>query len=145
MTPGSEADHGERHGGQPPNGPPGLAADWQQTGSVERCLQLIGLAVRGRRAAVGSDAVFEAIRSRKAAAVFLAEDAGDNIHKKCRDKCAWYAISLVESFTRTQLGRACGRSNTVLIAVTDPGFAAAILKCIGEILGGEAFDETSGV
>jgi ribosomal protein L7Ae-like RNA K-turn-binding protein len=140
----SAQDSGLRHGGQTPDdaahGKDAAVSDDGMT----RCLQLIGLAVRGRRAVAGSDVVFEKIRDRTAALVFLAADAGMNAAKKYRDKCAFYHIPLVERFDRSQLSHACGRQ-TVVIAVTDPGFAAAISSCIGEILGGEAFDKTSGV
>lgn len=145
MSQAGEADHGLRHGGQPPNDILEVSADQRPLEAANRCLQLIGLALRGRRAVAGSDVVFEKIRKKAAALVFLAADAGENARKKYRDKCAFYEIPLVEHFTRSQLGRVCGRSNTVVIAVTDPGLAVAILKCIGEFRGGEAFDETSSV
>ncbi|MBX5437775.1 MAG: ribosomal L7Ae/L30e/S12e/Gadd45 family protein [Alicyclobacillaceae bacterium] len=110
-----------------------------------RCLQRIGLAVRARRAAVGSDAALAAIRRREAKLVVLAADAGGNARKKYSDKCAFYHIPLLEAFDRDSLGRACGRSQAAVVAVTDPGFAASVMACVGEYRGGEAFDETSGV
>lgn len=137
-----EATRELRHGGQTPNG----AAEplLQPEADADRCLQLIGLALRARRAVAGSDVVLEQIQKGTAALVFLAADAGANATKKYRDKCAFYHIQLVERFDREALSRATGRS-TVVLAVTDPGFAATIATCIGESLGGEAFDETSGI
>lgn len=145
MKDAGEERHRLRHGGQPPNEARDMPAETGLQGAEKRCLQLIGLALRGRRAVVGSDVVFERIRDGTAAIVFLAADAGANAEKKYRDKCAFYNVPLVRVFTRTELGRVCGRSNTVVVAVTDPRFAATILTCIGEIRGGEAFDETSSV
>ncbi len=143
---GTSEDHHEvRHGGQPPIEAQVVSADARLPKAEQRCLQLIGLALRGRRAVLGSDVVLEKVRDGTAAIVFLAADAGANAEKKYRDKCAFYKIPLVRTFTRSELGRVCGRSNIVVVAVTDPGFAATILTCIGEFRGGEAFDETSGV
>jgi ribosomal protein L7Ae-like RNA K-turn-binding protein len=93
----------------------------------------------------GSDAVLSGFRSGKAKVVFMASDVGSNARKKYRDKCAFYDIPLIECFTRHELGTACGRSEIVVVAITDPGFATRLLEYVGELCGGEAFDETSGI
>lgn len=111
----------------------------------ERILHLVGLAVRSRHVALGSDSVMRAIRGGSAKLVFVACDAGANSAKKYRDKCNFYRLPLVESFDRASLGRSCGRSEIVAIAVTDPGFAAKLVEYVGEFDGGDAFDQTSGV
>ncbi|GGI94506.1 hypothetical protein GCM10010885_00010 [Alicyclobacillus cellulosilyticus] len=110
-----------------------------------RCSEWLGLALRARRLAVGSDAVLAAVRSRKARLVVLAADAGERAKKQFRDKCAFYHIPLFEVLNRGDLGRAIGRSEVVAVAVTDPGFAAKLRELLGEIDGGEAFDKTPRV
>lgn len=110
-----------------------------------RCLQLLGLAVRARKVALGNEAVLASIRSQAAKLVFLAADAGTNTGKKYRDKCAFYHIAMNDRLTRDELGRACGRSQMVIVAVTDPGFATKLTEYFGETSGGEAFGETSSV
>lgn len=110
-----------------------------------RCLQMLGLAARAGRLNVGSDAVLASIRAGKARLVLLATDAGSNSEKKFRDKCAFYHIPLAQVFDRDQMGRACGRSHSVAVAVTDPGFAVKIAGLVGEFSGGDAFDETAGI
>lgn len=111
----------------------------------ERCLSLLGLAYRARQVVVGSESVMAAIRARRVSLVFLAHDAGDNAKKKYRDKCAFYHIPIAYPFDRRALGRAIGRSECAALAVTDPGFAARMVSCIGEFSGGDAFDETAGL
>ncbi len=113
----------------------------------ERCwlVNTLGLAKRAKCAVVGNDAVMDAIRSGVAKLVFLARDAGLNTNKKYHDKCAFYHVSLYECLTRDELGRAFGRANCAVVAVTDPGFAAKMARRAGELSGGEAFDETESV
>jgi ribosomal protein L7Ae-like RNA K-turn-binding protein len=102
-------------------------------------MQSLGLAKKAGCAIAGSDAVMKAIRSNQAKLVFLAEDAGLNTGKKYHDKCTFYGISLYECLTADELGRAIGRAHSVVVAVTDPGFAAKMARRAGEISGGEAF------
>jgi len=113
--------------------------------SLHKMLQLIGLAARGRRLVIGSDAVLDAIRKGSVKLVVLARDAGANAAKKYQDKSAFYHIPFFQALSRDEIGRACGRSQIVVFAVTDPGFAAKMQELLGEINGGEAFDETSSV
>jgi len=108
-------------------------------------LSLLGMAVRARRAVKGSDNTLKAIQSGQATLVLLAHDAGPNITKKMRDKCSFYHIPLVATFCRVELGHACGRDESVVVAVTDPGFATKMLEYVGEHIGGEAFDQNSSV
>jgi ribosomal protein L7Ae-like RNA K-turn-binding protein len=102
-------------------------------------MQSLGLAKKAGCIIAGSDAVMNAIRSRQAKLVFLAEDAGTNTGKKYHDKCAFYGISLYDCLTADELGRAIGRAHSAVVAVTDPGFAAKMARRAGEISGGEAF------
>lgn len=105
--------------------------------SRQAFLQTLGLAYRARAASAGSDAAMELVRKRRAGLVVLASDVGGNADKKFRDKCAFYHTPLVQVATRDELGRACGRGQSVVIAVTDPGFAAKLAGLAGEIFGGE--------
>jgi ribosomal protein L7Ae-like RNA K-turn-binding protein len=110
-----------------------------------KVMQLLGLAQRAGQVVVGGEPVLDQLRTRRICFLFLAKDAGANTAKKVRDKCAFYNIAVNESFDRLELGRACGRSSIVVVAVADPGFATKFQQYLGEISGGEAFGETSGV
>ncbi|CAM3902123.1 ribosomal L7Ae/L30e/S12e/Gadd45 family protein [Alicyclobacillus pomorum] len=116
-----------------------------RTVAKQQALQWVGLAIRARKAVIGADAVMKAVQSRKARLVLVTEDAGANMAKKYRDKCAFYDIPLVVWFDRWELGIACGKPQTVAVAFMDPGFAAKMEKYYGEFSGGEAFGETSSV
>lgn len=113
---------------------------------LQAMLQTLGLAKRAGRLRTGTDAVFAALAAGEAQLVILAADAGQNVQKKIRDKCAFYDRPLLRLADRDALGSACGRGQTVAIAVNDPGFAAKLLaQAKGTSFGGVAFDETEGL
>lgn len=124
---------------------PEVASSPATEARVARLLRFLGLAVRARQAVLGMEAVMKGIRSQNAKVVFVASDAGANSKKKVKDKCDYYQIPLIESIDRYLLGQACGRPNMVVVAVTDPGFAAKLLNYVGEFDGGDAFDKTSSI
>ncbi|MCL6515600.1 MAG: ribosomal L7Ae/L30e/S12e/Gadd45 family protein [Alicyclobacillus sp.] len=106
---------------------------------------LLGLAKRARGVVAGTDVLLDALAAGRVRLVLLASDAGSNVAKKVRDKCAFYGIQVLVCFDRNELGRALGRGPTVVAGVTDPGFTGKLLQYTGEFFGGEAFGETSGV
>lgn len=126
--------------------PPADAAQQNAATAARKAqLQLLGMAVRAGRVALGSDAALLAVSRGQAALLLLATDVGDNAGKKFRDKCSTYQIPLAVRFNRAELGHACGRAQVVAAAVTDPGFAAKLAHDAGEISGGVLFDKTSRV
>lgn len=113
---------------------------------LQKFLQLLGLAKRAGRVQVGTDAVFAALSGGIATMVVMAGDAGQNVQKKIRDKCAFYDRPLLRLADRFAIGGACGRGQAVVVAVNDPGFTAKLLACAeGISSGGAAFDETEGL
>lgn len=111
----------------------------------KRWLQRLGMAVRAGQGKIGQEAVLAAIRERKASLVIMAADTGANGAKKVADKCAYYGVPLAKGVDRVTLGIACGRSQVVTIAITDPGFAQRILADLRDLSGGEVIDEIAGV
>ena len=89
--------------------------------------QLIGMAARARKIAVGSIAI-EAIRSRKAKLAILSEDASDRTKKQVTNKCDFYGVNLVYADSREMLSNAIGKSNIVLVAILDEGLAKGIVE-----------------
>ena len=64
----------------------------------------------------------------KAHLVLFAVDASANTAKKFKDKCRYYHIPFIQEMDREALGKATGRMERVVIAVTDKGFADAMLQ-----------------
>ena len=94
----------------------------------DRIYSLLGLAAKAGRVVSGGFSAEEAVRSRKARLVIIAEDAQANTVKKFTDKCSYYKIPLRFYGTKEALGNAVGRQDRTCVAVTDRGFADSILK-----------------
>ncbi|GIQ68600.1 hypothetical protein XYCOK13_14240 [Xylanibacillus composti] len=91
-------------------------------------MQAVGLAMRAGALALGEEGVMKAVRSGKAKLVLLASDASANTAKKAEDKCRYYEVPIVRSFSREQLGAGTGKGERVLLAVTDDGLAGLIRR-----------------
>lgn len=95
----------------------------------ERALNLIGLAQRANKLISGEDLVLKTIRSNQAKLVFIASNASDNARKQFLNKCEYYNIPIVSTFSREQLSRALGKDRTVC-ALTDGGFVQSLQKLL---------------
>lgn len=90
---------------------------------------LIGLARKAGKVEVGEEAVAVAARHHKARAILFASDAADNTLRRQESlgqqgNCPAVQLPL----TKAELGNAVGRSTCAVLAVTDVGLAAAVLK-----------------
>lgn len=99
---------------------------------TNKALSALGMAMRAGKLATGDEIVLKAIRAGKAKLVIVANDASDNTKKKFRDKCGSYQVSLLEVYDRESLGRAIGKAERVVIAVTDVQFAQLIAGHISQ-------------
>lgn len=109
---------------------------------MNKVLNLIGLAQKAGRLAVGEEPTGAAARSRDARLILVAADAAENSVRRVRHfadagQCLWCRIGA----EKDELGRAVGRSSCAMLAVTDIGFAEAIAKKLAE--GDERFAETA--
>lgn len=112
---------------------------------MDKLHQLLGLAARAGKLVSGEEQVLRAIRSGSAFIVLLSEDAASNAAKKISDKCNYYRVPLSIAGTRRELGRAIGKGERVVIAVTDPGFSKTMRKWIRVTDGGDQFDENTRI
>ena len=96
----------------------------------DRVLMQLGLAARAGRVAAGGFSAEEAVKSRKARLVLIAEDAKTNTAKKFTDKCTFYKIPFRFYGTKEALGHAIGKGERSCIAVTDRGLADNIDKLL---------------
>lgn len=97
-----------------------------------KALSLLGMAMRAGKLVTGDETVLKSVQQGKAKLVIAAGDASDNTKKKFRDKCATYNVKLVEAFDRITIGDAIGKSERVLIAVTDAGFSKSIVQSLSQ-------------
>lgn len=97
-------------------------------------LSFLGLALRGGRAVVGEEPVESVVRARDARVLLLADDASDHTRRRCVHfadvgQCLWLKLP----FTKDELGQSLGRSSVALVAVTDIGFAAALVHKLADL------------
>lgn len=109
---------------------------------MDKLLNLIGLAQKAGRLAVGEEPTGAAARARDARLILVAADAAENSARRVRHfadagQCLWCRIGA----DKDALGRAVGRSSCAMLAVMDIGFAEAIAKKLAE--GDERFTETA--
>lgn len=93
-----------------------------------KILSLLGLATRSRNLASGEFAAKEAVRSKTACLVIVAVDASDNTKKMFENQCKHYQVPFYCWGSKEELGHAIGKELRASIAITDQGFADALLK-----------------
>lgn len=94
----------------------------------DNILSMLGLAKRSGNIVSGEFSTEKAIRTGKAFLVIIAGDASDNTKKKFNDKCAFYRVPIVFYSDKAGLGHSLGYELRTSAAVTDEGFAKALMK-----------------
>ncbi len=100
---------------------------------MDKALGLFGLAKKGGNAAVGEEPVTDAVRSGRAAVIFVAADAAANTaHRACGLAKKGQTVFLALPYTREELGAALGRQYCAVLALTDAGLAAAAVRALAD-------------
>ena len=94
----------------------------------KKVLNLLGLATRAGKTASGEFMTEKAIKSGKAYLVIVSEEASDNTKKMFANQCKHYQVPFYCGGLKEELGHAIGKEFRASIAVTDQGFADALLK-----------------
>ena len=100
----------------------------------EKTLKFLGLMRRANALQVGENNTGEAVRSGKAKLLLLASDASDNARKRAESFTAGRSCLLLPlPFTKEELSAALGLGGCSMAAVTDLGFANALIKRLREL------------
>lgn len=100
----------------------------------EKALRLLGLMRRANALAPGEQNTGSAVRSGKAALLLLASDASANARKRAEGFAAARQLPLTElPFTKEEFACAVGGSVAAIAAVTDAGFAGALLRALAAL------------
>jgi ribosomal protein L7Ae-like RNA K-turn-binding protein len=94
-------------------------------------LNIIGLAYRAGKCAVGEDLIVKSIQNNKAKLVLLASDTGPQTKKKITDKCKFYKVPYRFTDNRETLSQAIGKTHIVAVAILDEGFAEKLNTLLG--------------
>lgn len=88
----------------------------------------LGLAMRAGKISSGEFMTEGAVKSGKAFLVIIAEDVSENTRKKFKNMCEFYEVPIREYGDKNTLGHCLGKEFRASLAVTDEGFAKAIMK-----------------
>ena len=95
---------------------------------MDKVMQLLGVARRASKLTTGESLCLKEIRMRRACVVILALDASPNVEKKITDKCSSFQIPLIRYGERHELGKAIGKDERVVLAITDQGLAQSLMN-----------------
>ena len=97
-----------------------------------KVLQMLGLAKRAGKVASGEFMTEKSVKEGKAYLVFVAVDASANKKKEFHNMCEFYKVPIYEYGNKEELGHAIGNEIRASLAITNEGFAQAILKHLEE-------------
>ncbi len=97
----------------------------------KKAQNLLGLAQKAGKIASGEFSTEKAVKGGIAFLVIISADASGNTKKKFHNMCEFYHVPAVEHFGKDMLGHCIGRGERSSVAVTDEGFAKAILRELG--------------
>ena len=104
----------------------------------EKTLNLLGLMRRANALQLGETNAGAAVRGGKAKLLLLASDASDNARGRAEGFLfGRNAIGLTLPFTKAEISAHVGVSGCSMAAVTDIGFANALMKLLVELSPGE--------
>ncbi len=96
---------------------------------TEQVLSMLGLAKKAGRVEIGEEPVGAAARAKKARVILVAQDAGPSSQRRAFSFAQTGAcLCLTIPADKDDLGRSLGRSSVAMCAVTEIGFAGAIVK-----------------
>ena len=97
----------------------------------EKALHLLGLMRRANAIQVGEDKAGAAVHGGKARLLLLASDAADNARRRAEQFVNGRRTQLLDlPFTKDELAGALGISGGAMLAVTDLGFAKALMDIL---------------
>ena len=99
----------------------------------KKVLSLLGLSAKSGNLVSGEFSTEKAVKEHKAALgvsklIIVACDASDNTKKSFSNMCAYYHVPMIVFADKETLGHAIGKQFRASVAVTQDGFAKAILK-----------------
>ena len=100
----------------------------------DKTLGLLGLMRRARAVEVGTDSACDTVHAGKAKLLILASDIADNARRKAENASNGRRVMVLPvHYTRAELGAALGLGECSMAAVTEIGFAEAVVKLLAEI------------
>lgn len=96
--------------------------------SQSKVLSIISLATKAGKTVSGEFCTEKEVKSGRAAAVIVAENASGNTKKKFKNMCDFYQVPIYFYADKDTLGRAMGKEFRASLAILDEGFAKGMRK-----------------
>lgn len=91
-------------------------------------LGMLGICAKAGAAASGAFAAEKAIKSGTAKLVIVARDASENTRTDYGKLCNGYKVRMLIMLDKEQLGKAVGKDERTIVAITDEGLSQNLLK-----------------
>lgn len=85
---------------------------------MNKILQLIGLAHKGKRILIGED-ILSNIAKKHIELIILANDVSENTKKRFCNKALFYQIDIISLFSKEELGQCLGKNYISAVAILD--------------------------
>lgn len=99
---------------------------------MNHSLYLLGICAKANGLVTG-DQILPSIRANKASLVIITSDASNRTRKQLKDKCAFYHVEVIESFTSIELSKAIGKTSRVACAIVHNALAKQIKEALKEV------------
>ena len=101
---------------------------------TDNILSMLGLAHKAGKVEIGEEPVGSAARAKKARVIFVADDAAPSTKRRAKSFAeTGSCILLPMAAEKDDMGRVLGRTSCAMCAVTEIGFACAIVKKLAAI------------
>ena len=111
---------------------------------MDKILNMLGLMRRANAIQIGETNTGSAVRAGKGKLLLLAADASDNAKSRAQGFARGRNITTVSlPYTKEEISAAVGVSGCSMAAVTDLGFANALMKALSEAVP-DAYSEAAG-
>ena len=101
---------------------------------TDNILSMLGLAHKAGKVEIGEEPVGSAARAKKARVIFVAEDAAPSTKRRAKSFAeTGSCILLPFEASKDDVGRVLGRTSCAMCAVTEIGFACAIVKKLAAV------------
>ena len=95
---------------------------------VNKVYSMIGLAEKAGNVVSGEFSTEKAVKSGKAYLVVVSEEASENTRKMFTNRCTYYHVPICFFGRKDELGHSIGKEFRASLAITDEGFAKALVK-----------------
>ena len=100
---------------------------------MNKALNYLALAKKGRLAELGEEPVGAIARAGKAYVILVAADASDHTWRRAKSYAAGTEQQVVRlGCTKEEMGFVVGRTSLAIAAITDPQLALALVSALGE-------------